>query len=32
MALKPHFSAAKRAGDFIFVSGQLPFDAGMKII
>lgn len=32
MALKPHFSAAKRAGDFIFVSGQLPFDASMKII
>ena len=21
----PHFTAAKRAGDFIFVSGQLPF-------
>ncbi len=23
----PHFSPAKRAGDFIFVSGQLPFVA-----
>ena len=32
MALKPHFSAAKRAGDFIFVSGQLPFEASMRII
>ena len=28
---KPHFTAAKRAGDFIFVSGQLPFDEDMKI-
>lgn len=32
MALKPHFSPAKRAGDFIFVSGQLPFDSAMKIV
>jgi len=32
MALKPHFSPAKRAGDFIFVSGQLPFDSDMKIV
>jgi 2-iminobutanoate/2-iminopropanoate deaminase len=23
----PHFTPAKRAGDFIFVSGQLPFSA-----
>lgn len=28
----PHFSAAKRAGDFIFVSGQLPFQAPGEII
>lgn len=32
MALKPHFSKALRAGEFIFVSGQLPFDADMKIV
>ena len=29
---KPHFTPAKRAGDYIFVSGQLPFDENMKII
>lgn len=29
---EPHFSAARRAGDFIFVSGQLPFDAGGRIV
>jgi 2-iminobutanoate/2-iminopropanoate deaminase len=29
---KPHFTTAKRAGDFIFVSGQLPFDADMNIV
>ena len=29
---KPHFSPAKRAGDYIFVSGQLPFDAEMNIV
>ena len=29
---KPHFTPAKRAGDFIFVSGQLPFDADMNIV
>ena len=28
----PHFTAAKRAGDFIFVSGQLPFTAPGKIL
>jgi len=32
MALKPHFSPAVRAGDFIYVSGQLPFDEHMNII
>lgn len=32
MTSKPHFSPAVRAGDFIFVSGQLPFDANMKIV
>jgi 2-iminobutanoate/2-iminopropanoate deaminase len=31
-AIKPHFTAAKRAGDYIFVSGQLPFDQDMKIV
>lgn len=30
--LRPHFSPALRAGDYIFVSGQLPFDAAMKIV
>jgi reactive intermediate/imine deaminase len=30
--LVPHFTPAKRAGDFIFVSGQLPFVAPGKII
>ncbi len=29
---KPHFSAARRAGDFVFVSGQLPFDNDMQIV
>ena len=28
---KPHFTVAKRAGDYIFVSGQLPFDENMQI-
>jgi 2-iminobutanoate/2-iminopropanoate deaminase len=28
---KPHFTIAKRAGDYIFVSGQLPFDENMQI-
>lgn len=32
MTPKPHFSPALRAGDFIFVSGQLPFDANMQIV
>jgi reactive intermediate/imine deaminase len=30
--LKPHFTPANRAGDYIFVSGQLPFDANMRIV
>jgi len=30
--IKPHFTPAFRAGDFIFVSGQLPFDAQMKVV
>lgn len=29
---KPHFTPAKRAGDFIFVSGQLPFDEDMNVV
>ena len=29
---KPHFTPAKRAGDFIFVSGQMPFDEDMNIV
>jgi 2-iminobutanoate/2-iminopropanoate deaminase len=29
---KPHFTPAYRAGDFIFVSGQLPFDREMNIV
>lgn len=32
MTPRPHFSPALRAGDFIFVSGQLPFDANMQIV
>lgn len=31
-SIMPHFTSAYRAGDFIFVSGQLPFDRGMKIV
>lgn len=30
--IKPHFTPAYRAGDFIFVSGQLPFDENMNIV
>ena len=30
--LKPHFTPARRAGDYIFVSGQLPFDKDMNIV
>jgi enamine deaminase RidA (YjgF/YER057c/UK114 family) len=30
--LPPHFSPALRAGDYIFVSGQLPFDEEMNIV
>lgn len=30
--LKPHFSLTRRAGGFVFVSGQLPFDEDMKIV
>ena len=30
--LKPHFTPAYRAGDYIFVSGQLPFDADMRLV
>ena len=29
---KPHFTSAYRAGEFIFVSGQLPFDREMNIV
>ena len=32
MKKKPHFSNAVRAGDFIFVSGQMPFDDDMNIV
>lgn len=28
----PHFSLTRRAGGFVFVSGQLPFDKNMKIV
>jgi reactive intermediate/imine deaminase len=30
--LKPHFTPAYRAGDYIFVSGQLPLDADMQVV
>ena len=30
--IQPHFTPARRAGDFIFVSGQLPFDENMTIV
>ena len=30
--IKPHFTPALRAGDFIFISGQLPFDEQKKIV
>ena len=29
---KPHFSLTRRAGGFVFVSGQLPFDSAGKIV
>lgn len=28
----PHFSLTRRAGGFVFVSGQLPFDENMQIV
>lgn len=28
----PHFSLTRRAGGFVFVSGQLPFDDDMQIV
>lgn len=28
----PHFSLTRRAGGFVFVSGQLPFDENMTIV
>lgn len=28
----PHFSLTRRAGDLVFVSGQLPFDSKMNIV
>jgi reactive intermediate/imine deaminase len=30
--IKPHFTPAFRAGDFIFVSGQLPFDEQKNVV
>ncbi len=30
--LRPHFSLTRRAGGFVFVSGQLPFDESMRIV
>ena len=30
--LKPHFTTAKRSGDFVFISGQLPFDDDGNIV
>ena len=32
LILTPHFTPAKRAGDFVFVSGQLPFGEDGSII
>jgi len=32
MDRKPHFSLTRRAGSFVFVSGQLAFDKDMKIV
>ena len=29
---KPHFSLTRRAGGFVFVSGQLPFDSEGNIV
>lgn len=31
-SIVPHFSPARKAGFFVFVSGQLPFDADRKLI
>ena len=30
--MKPHFSLTRRAGDLVFVSGQLPVDENMNIV
>lgn len=30
--LRPHFSRTRDAGGLVFVSGQLPFDAGQNVI
>lgn len=30
--LKPHFSPVRRAGDLLFVSGQLPFSSGRELV
>ena len=32
MNQRPHFTPALRAGDYIFVSGQMPFDAKGNIV
>lgn len=31
-SVKPHFRPAVRAGDFIFVSGQMPFDDNFNVV
>ena len=30
--VRPHFSPVRRAGDFLFVSGQLPFASGRQLV
>ena len=32
MTVTPHYSPAREAGSFVFVSGQLPFDTERRIV
>ena len=32
MTVVPHYSASRSAGDLVFVSGQLPFGPGRKVV
>jgi enamine deaminase RidA (YjgF/YER057c/UK114 family) len=32
MTVTPRYSPAREAGSLVFVSGQLPFDAGRRVV